>query len=291
MRTTDGLPTDYTFTGQKLDASSGLLYYGARYYDAAMGRFVQPDTTVTDPYNPQDLNRYTYVRNNPLNHVDPTGHDCVGLQCPPYAPAPPAANPLNASPASTPVSSNGGLPNATSQAVPAPAAISPAIIAPPDFNNLLPDGNPPPPGVEGLPSDGWQYDDKWPDLGPGYRNRDDPRQRVYRPDEGYTSKKGTEGEDPHWHEREPGDKGRGNVYPPNPEWGRKGQRDHPGAYNPRTGNYESRGEDQPGWSIGPETIAVPVAPVVTYVVIKAAKALLCSPTGPAGELVCLMTPP
>jgi RHS repeat-associated protein len=29
----NALPTDYTFTGQKLDESTGLMYYGARYYD------------------------------------------------------------------------------------------------------------------------------------------------------------------------------------------------------------------------------------------------------------------
>ncbi len=47
VRTTSGtLPTDYTFTGQKLDASSGLMYYGARYYDAAIGRFAQPDSSL-----------------------------------------------------------------------------------------------------------------------------------------------------------------------------------------------------------------------------------------------------
>ncbi len=76
MRTTEGaLPTDYTFTGQKLDASAGLLYYGARYYDAAIGRFAQPDSIVPHPYDPQSLNRYTYADNNPVRYLDPTGHD------------------------------------------------------------------------------------------------------------------------------------------------------------------------------------------------------------------------
>jgi RHS repeat-associated protein len=68
------LPTDYTFTGQKLDESTGLMYYGARYYDAALGRFVQADTIVPNPTNPQDLNRYAYVRNNPLRYADPSGY-------------------------------------------------------------------------------------------------------------------------------------------------------------------------------------------------------------------------
>jgi RHS repeat-associated protein len=70
----NALPTDYTFTGQKLDESTGLMYYGARYYDPALGRFVSADPIVPEPGNPQDLNRYAYVRNNPLKYTDPSGH-------------------------------------------------------------------------------------------------------------------------------------------------------------------------------------------------------------------------
>jgi RHS repeat-associated protein len=78
VRTSSGtLQTDYTFTGQRLDADAGLLYYGARYYDAALGRFISADTIIPNPYNPQDLNRYSYVRNNPLKYVDPSGHDII----------------------------------------------------------------------------------------------------------------------------------------------------------------------------------------------------------------------
>jgi RHS repeat-associated protein len=66
-------PTTYRFTGQRLEESLGLYYYRARWYDPALGRFVQPDTIVPDPANPQDLNRYAYVRNNPLLYTDPTG--------------------------------------------------------------------------------------------------------------------------------------------------------------------------------------------------------------------------
>jgi RHS repeat-associated protein len=68
------LPTTYNYTGQRLDGSAGLLYYGARYYDPALGRFIQPDTLVPEPGNPQSLNRYAYVLNNPLKYTDPTGH-------------------------------------------------------------------------------------------------------------------------------------------------------------------------------------------------------------------------
>ena len=49
------------------------MYYGARYYAAEIGRFVQPDSMLPDIYDPQQLNRYAYVRNNPLKYVDPSG--------------------------------------------------------------------------------------------------------------------------------------------------------------------------------------------------------------------------
>jgi RHS repeat-associated protein len=55
------VPTDYQFTGQKLDTGTGLYYYGARYYDPVVGRFISADTIVPSPGNPQALNRYAYV--------------------------------------------------------------------------------------------------------------------------------------------------------------------------------------------------------------------------------------
>ncbi|MEW6715768.1 MAG: RHS repeat-associated core domain-containing protein, partial [Nitrospirota bacterium] len=62
------------FTGQEEDAETGLYYYGARYYDPVLGRFVSADSIVQDPFEPQTLNRYSYVINNPLKYVDPNGH-------------------------------------------------------------------------------------------------------------------------------------------------------------------------------------------------------------------------
>ncbi len=62
------------YTGQIFDSDTGLYYYNARYYDPVIGRFTQPDSMVTDPANPQDYNRYSYVHNNPLNQTDPSGH-------------------------------------------------------------------------------------------------------------------------------------------------------------------------------------------------------------------------
>jgi RHS repeat-associated protein len=68
-----GLPTDVGYTGQRLDAT-GLMYYRARYYDPSLNRFISADTMVPSASDPQSLNRYSYVRNRPLNFNDPTGH-------------------------------------------------------------------------------------------------------------------------------------------------------------------------------------------------------------------------
>ncbi len=65
-------PTTYHFTGQRLESSLGLYYYGARWYDPAVGRFVSADTVI--PGGVQGLDRYAYVNNNPLRYIDPNGN-------------------------------------------------------------------------------------------------------------------------------------------------------------------------------------------------------------------------
>jgi RHS repeat-associated protein len=72
------LPTDYGFTGQRNDSYIKLLDYVARRYDPQIGRFISPDSIVPNPGDPRDLNRYAYVRNNPLRYTDPSGHVLVG---------------------------------------------------------------------------------------------------------------------------------------------------------------------------------------------------------------------
>ncbi|MDH5522257.1 MAG: hypothetical protein OEZ14_17180, partial [Acidimicrobiia bacterium] len=62
-----GGPSDLSFTGQRDDVGTGLLYFGARYYDPLVGQFTQPDTAE------DGLNRYGYAYNNPLRITDPTG--------------------------------------------------------------------------------------------------------------------------------------------------------------------------------------------------------------------------
>ena len=47
---------------------------GGRVYDPILGRFLQADPFVQQPNNTQNLNRYSYVLNNPLNATDPSGY-------------------------------------------------------------------------------------------------------------------------------------------------------------------------------------------------------------------------
>jgi len=66
--------TTYRFTGQRWDQGHGLYWFNSRWFDPLIGRFMQADTIVPDPGNPQALNRYSYVIGNPLRYTDPTGH-------------------------------------------------------------------------------------------------------------------------------------------------------------------------------------------------------------------------
>jgi RHS repeat-associated protein len=71
-----GSPGRFTYNGNEYDDEYGfdLYYYGARYMDPALGRFTTPDP-VRDFINP-----YSYVRNNPINAVDPSGMAGSGFE-------------------------------------------------------------------------------------------------------------------------------------------------------------------------------------------------------------------
>ena len=58
--------TTYRFTGQRWDSGTALYFYQSRWYDPIIGRFLAADTIVPQPQNPQNLNRYSYVGNQPL---------------------------------------------------------------------------------------------------------------------------------------------------------------------------------------------------------------------------------
>ena len=72
-------------SGKERDAESGNDYFGARYYASSMGRFLSPDWSAKEepvPYaklgNPQTLNLYAFVGNNPMGSIDPDGHSILG---------------------------------------------------------------------------------------------------------------------------------------------------------------------------------------------------------------------
>ncbi|MCP5099823.1 MAG: RHS repeat-associated core domain-containing protein, partial [Chloroflexi bacterium] len=66
--------TDRGFTGHKENRDIGLTYMNARYYVVGLNRFSSADTIVPNPANPQSFNRFSYVGNNPLKYIDPSGH-------------------------------------------------------------------------------------------------------------------------------------------------------------------------------------------------------------------------
>jgi len=62
------------FTQRERDNETGLDYFGVRYYSSLQGRFTTPDSYFGRAASPQTLNLYSYVRNNPLKFIDPSGH-------------------------------------------------------------------------------------------------------------------------------------------------------------------------------------------------------------------------
>ncbi|MGK2887901.1 MAG: RHS repeat-associated core domain-containing protein, partial [Rhodococcus sp. (in: high G+C Gram-positive bacteria)] len=84
--------------GETVENTNYLDYMHARYYNPNLGRFLSVDPIRGQLQYPQSWNRYTYVRNSPLNYTDPTGlapctvtyrgetfpSDCVDVVAPPY---------------------------------------------------------------------------------------------------------------------------------------------------------------------------------------------------------------
>ncbi len=52
-----------------------LTHMNGRVYDQMLGRFASADPYITEPLNTQNYNRYSYVHNNPLRFVDPSGFE------------------------------------------------------------------------------------------------------------------------------------------------------------------------------------------------------------------------
>jgi len=71
------------FTQKERDNETGMDYFLARFYASPQGRFVSPDTFSAIITNPQTVNRYAYVGNNPLKYIDPpksASHGTITLQ-------------------------------------------------------------------------------------------------------------------------------------------------------------------------------------------------------------------
>lgn len=62
----------YGFIGKEIDKNN-LSYFGARYYNTQLGRFMAPDPVAVNPENPATFNRYAYSANNPYKYVDEDG--------------------------------------------------------------------------------------------------------------------------------------------------------------------------------------------------------------------------
>jgi RHS repeat-associated protein len=77
ITTRETIPNPFRYSGEFWDSSTNLQYLRARWYDPSMGRFINEDTYEGDITNPLSLNLYTYVHNNPLKYIDPTGHWCT----------------------------------------------------------------------------------------------------------------------------------------------------------------------------------------------------------------------
>jgi RHS repeat-associated protein len=95
-------PTEHHFTGKERDVETGNDYFEARYYSSALGRFMSPDWSAKEvpvPYaklgDPQSLNLYTYIRNNPLGGVDADGHQQGGVATAPEVAEPTLADILS----------------------------------------------------------------------------------------------------------------------------------------------------------------------------------------------------
>ncbi|KAJ5203826.1 uncharacterized protein N7498_004705 [Penicillium cinerascens] len=69
-------PLSSTYEANAMDANTCLIDFGARWYDPMVARFATPDDILDEKSlsNVDGINRYAFENNDPINHVDPTGH-------------------------------------------------------------------------------------------------------------------------------------------------------------------------------------------------------------------------
>jgi hypothetical protein len=111
--------------------------YRARFYSPYLNRFIQPDSLIPNPSNPQAFNRFSYVLNQPTRYTDPSGY-CPGLKpgkkCPanPKITGPVKPNP----PTTTPISSfTSGGSNNNPITINLPADLEPTLMLPSTNNS------------------------------------------------------------------------------------------------------------------------------------------------------------
>jgi len=79
MKRQDGGTNSIWFAGKPQDDGTGLSYFGARYYDPVIGRFMGIDPQGFDEKNIHSFNRYAYANNNPYKYIDPDGRSPVDI--------------------------------------------------------------------------------------------------------------------------------------------------------------------------------------------------------------------
>lgn len=75
----DGGTNTRWYTGKHQEEETGLSYFGARWYDPNIGRFMAMDPADVDPGNHHSFNRYAYANNNPYVYVDPNGQSPLDI--------------------------------------------------------------------------------------------------------------------------------------------------------------------------------------------------------------------
>jgi RHS repeat-associated protein len=74
---TGGTKTRFGYEGKEKDSFVGDIDFKFRKYNPSLGIFTQPDKSISDALNPQNLNRYSFTLNNPFKYTDPNGKDAV----------------------------------------------------------------------------------------------------------------------------------------------------------------------------------------------------------------------
>ena len=78
IHSTGTTPNNYLFAGEQFDSDLGLYYNRARYLNVSTSRFWTMDTFDGVSYDPQTLHKYLYTSADPVNSIDPSGHDDLG---------------------------------------------------------------------------------------------------------------------------------------------------------------------------------------------------------------------